>query len=163
MPHDRRHPRWQTVGRFRIVEVARVELALLCRIGWCELRYRRRSAGGTSSTAADGRRLPDTGQVWQLREGRPVSGGGRLRLRFLCSHGDRHSRDQQQNDAGGVLHRGRSPRSVRFGESVSRVRHREGAVGRHGRRDRVPLVCGSLLQVGDHVRRGVVRGVRIEQ
>src|SRR5258705_9673417 len=57
----------------------------------------------------------------------------------------------------------RSSRFVRLGEPVSRVRHCEGAVGRHGRGDPVPLVGGSLLQDGDHVWRGVVRVVRVEQ
>src|SRR4029450_1113426 len=51
-----------------------------------------------------------------------------------------------------------SPGFVGLGEPVSRVRHCEGAVGRYGRGDRVPLIGGSLLQVGDHVGRGVVRG-----
>ena len=95
MAHDRWHPRWQTVGRFRVVEIPGVKLALLCRIAWRELRFRRRCSGGPPSTAADGRRLPDAGQVWQLCEGRPVGSSGRLRLRLLCGHADRPCGDEQ--------------------------------------------------------------------
>jgi pyruvate/2-oxoacid:ferredoxin oxidoreductase beta subunit len=57
-------------------------------------------------------------------------------------------------DAG--MNRSCSPRAVGLAEAVSSVGDRERAVRPHRRLDPVALAVGAFLDVGDHVRRGVV-------